>query len=104
MAEEASEALVATIHAQYRFVDGYHVFTSEDVRGLYVASKDPEQAFDSVCPVLQELVTLKLKVPCTIEPTMTFAEFMAHVHERGSMPAAPVMASRDFIVRCAHAA
>ena len=44
------EAQAATIRAQYRFVDGYHVFTSEDVRGLYVASKDAREAFDKCLP------------------------------------------------------
>ena len=99
MGREPKKPDAATIHVQYRFVDGYHVFTSEDVRGLYVASKDPQKAFEDVCPVLQELITLKLKSPCVIEPTMTFDEFVAYVDAQKSMPPAPVLASREFIVR-----
>jgi hypothetical protein len=95
----AEEPTAATIHVQYRFVDGYHVFTSEEVRGLYVASKDPQKAFEDVAPVLRELITMKLKAPCEIEPTISFDEFMAYVDARRSMPPASVLASREFIVR-----
>jgi hypothetical protein len=93
------EATAGTIHATYRFVNGYHVFTSDDVRGLYVARKDARQAFDDVCPVLQALVTHKLKVKCEIEPTMTFDQFMAHVEAQRSAPDMPILANREFIVR-----
>ncbi len=97
------EAEAATIHAQYRFVSGYHIFTSKDVRGLYVASKDAKRAFDSVGPILQELVSRKLGSPCEIEPTMTFEQFIAYVDARRLMPAAPVLGNREFVVRRAAA-
>lgn len=90
---------VGTIRAQYRFVDGYHIFTSEDVRGLYVASKDAKKAFDSVCPILRELVSRKLKIACEVEPTMTFDEFMTDVEARRAMPDLPALGNREFIVR-----
>lgn len=99
MGRKTEDQRVATIRTQYRFVDGYHVFTSEDVRGLYVASKDAKEAFDSVCPVLRELITLKLKTPCEVEPAMAFNEFMACIEARESMPDTPVLGSREFIVR-----
>ena len=47
----------ATVAVEYRFIDGYHVFTSRDVYGLYVASKDPRKAFDGVAPAIQQLLT-----------------------------------------------
>jgi hypothetical protein len=93
------EAKVGTIRVKHKYKNGYHIFTSDDVRGLYVASKDPKKAFDDLCPVLQELILLKLKVPCEIEPTMTFDEFMAYLDATRSMPSAPVLANREFIVR-----
>jgi hypothetical protein len=99
MAEVTSEARTATVHVKYRFVDGYHIFTSDEVRGLYVASKDAREAFDSVSPMLQELISLKLKVLCKVETPMTFDEFSAHVEAGAATPAAPVMANREFIVR-----
>ena len=34
-----------TINVQYKNIEGYHVFTSDDVDGLYIASKDPRKAF-----------------------------------------------------------
>jgi hypothetical protein len=99
MGHDPKKPEAATIHVQYKFVDGYHVFTSEDVRGLYVASKDPQKAFEDVGPVLQELIAMKLKGSCEIEPTMTFDEFVAYIDARNSAPSAPVLASREFIVR-----
>lgn len=100
-AGKMKEARVATIHAQYRFVDGYHVFTSEEVRGLYVASKDAREAYDSVGPVLEELLALKLKTPCEIEPAMSFDQFMASIEACKTAPDVPMRADREFIVRLA---
>jgi hypothetical protein len=91
-----NEAPVATVRAQYRLVDGYHVFTSEDVRGLYVASKNAREAFDSVRPVLEQLISLKLKVRCEIEPVMSFDQFMAYIEARDSVrdiPSSPTGSS-----------
>jgi len=95
------EAKAATVRTQYRFVDGYHVFTSEDVRGLYVASKDAREAFDSLCPVLEQLINLKLKVRCEVEPAMSFDQFMDYLESRRSMSEPPILAEREFIVRFA---
>ena len=76
------EPTAATIHVTYRFIDGYHVFTSEDVKGIYVASKEARIAFDNVGPVLKDLIELKLKHAVEVEPTMTFDAFMAYVDAR----------------------
>ncbi len=46
----------AFIDVEYRNLDGYHVFTSDDVYGLYVANKDARQAFDGVALALSELL------------------------------------------------
>ena len=32
----------------YRYVDGYHVFTSDDIQGFYVATKNPDLAVSQI--------------------------------------------------------
>ena len=62
----------------YRFVDGYHVFTSQDVRGLYVASRDPRKAYENVAEVLQELMAKQIGVSkVEAVQTMTFEEWLS---------------------------
>jgi hypothetical protein len=61
-----------------------------------IATGDVEDKPESI---LQELVSLKLKAQCEIEPTMTFDEFMAYIDARKSMPAMPILGNREFIVR-----
>lgn len=77
----AEESEYVAISVGYRFVDGYHVFTSQDVRGLYVASRDPRKAYDSVAEVLQVLVSKQSgEALVEIVPTMTFEEWLNRRH------------------------
>ena len=65
------------IDVQYRHMEGYHVFTSEDVYGLYVASKDARKAFDAVAPALELLLEKNYDIAgSTVEPVESFAEFL----------------------------
>ena len=70
----SAEAIV--IDVQYRHVEGYHVFTSEDVYGLYVASKDARKAFDGVAPALAALLGRNYEIDAVVEPAVPFAEFL----------------------------
>ena len=56
------------IIVKYRFIDGYHIFTSEDVYGLYVASKDPEKAFNNVQGSIEKLIKLNDDIDIKVEP------------------------------------
>jgi len=66
----------ATITVCYRNVEGYHTFTSEDLRGLYVSSKDARTAFEDVPVVLKALIDLKAKGECVVEPMISFEEWL----------------------------
>lgn len=46
------------VRVQHRFIDGNHVYTSDEVHGLYVADKDPLRAFAAVVPSLLKLMAL----------------------------------------------
>ena len=69
----------AAIRVNYRFMDGYHVYTSEDVYGLYVASRDPQAAYAAVAPSLEKLIQLNEGVACRVEPTLTFSELIGSI-------------------------
>jgi len=91
-----------TISVGYRFVDGYHIFTSQDVRGLYVASRDPRKAYDDVAEVLQVLASKQSGIAVEIVPTLTFEEWLDR--RRRAVTAAaqpPIMQGREFLIRAA---
>lgn len=85
-----SDAL-ATICVRYRYVDGYHVFTSSDVSGLYVASRNSEKAFKQVAPSLEKLMKLNDDIDCTVEYAQSYSEFVRAIQ----MAAAAVEAGAD---------
>lgn len=64
---------------EYKNVDGVHVFTSEDLPGLYIASKDDEAAYRDVAEGIKLLVRLDYGMECEVSPAMTPEEFFGHV-------------------------
>ena len=46
----------SVILVDYRVIDGWHVFTSDQVRGLYVANPDQHLAYQSVAPTIEKLL------------------------------------------------
>ena len=93
-----------TINVQYRNVEGYHVFTSDDVGGLYIASKDPRKAFDDLKPAIELLVRKNEGFDCVVEHAMTYRDFMA-ARQRGvdesELPQPAVLSNSQFVLRAA---
>ncbi len=79
---------ISTITVDYRVVDGWHVFTSADVRGLYVANEEQEAAFSAVGPTIETLLQLNEDVHVEVRPATTFARFLEQLKGKGaqSMP------------------
>ena len=88
------------IGVTYRLIDDMHVYTSEDVYGLYVADRDPKRAYDAVAPSLRKLISLNEGVECQIEPALTYSELLRQLHYPDE-PLVPEITSRSFL---AHAA
>lgn len=65
-----------SICVEYKFVDGWHVFASEALPGLYVASQDAKKAFDDVAPSIQMLLKLDEGIDCEVETEPGFEEFL----------------------------
>jgi hypothetical protein len=91
---------VTAIRVTYRLIDGFHVYTSDDVYGLYVANQDPKKAYDAVAPSLAKLILLNDGIVCRVEPTLTYAELVRSA-QHPSEPLIPEITSRSFL---AHAA
>jgi hypothetical protein len=90
----------ATVAVHYRFIDGYHVFTSHEVYGLYVASKDPQRAYQRVGPAIEQLLNVNEGVSCQVEPAVSLREFLRSLkgapHEAWHLDR---MSSRRFVLR-----
>jgi hypothetical protein len=67
-----------TVQVTYRNVDGVHVFTSEDVRGLYVAGRDLRQAYEEVPQALHDLLKFN-KIEASYRAVMSTDEFVRFV-------------------------
>lgn len=87
-----------SICVDYKFVDGWHVFASEGMLGLYVASQDAQKAFDDVGPSIQMLLKLDEGIDCTVESELDFDEFleMAKSENDGERPL--VMSGKRYAV------
>lgn len=98
-----TELTVITVH--HRCVDGWHVFTSADVHGLYVASKDPLKAVEDVIPSVRLLIEMNEGIKCEIRPTTSFREFVEAVRAAqaeqdaaGTIPHPAVIESQRLVV------
>lgn len=88
------------IRVTYRFIDGVHVYTSDDVYGLYVADRDPQRAYEKVAPSLARLIKLNEGLTCKIEPALTYSELVQTAHHPERAITTEVT-SRSFLARAA---
>jgi len=92
--------LTAAIRVNYRFIDGYHVYTSDDVYGLYVANRDATRAYAAVAPSLEKLIQLNEGISCRVEPVLTFSELVRSARNP-DQPVLHEITSRSFVARAA---
>lgn len=67
---------VTSIGVQYKHAEGWHVFFSDDLPGLYVASEDPRKAYDDIAPAIEKLIKLDTGVTVTAEPQLSFEQWL----------------------------
>lgn len=73
---------ISSVAVRYKATfDGWHVFTSNDLPGLYVASTDAETAYNDVGPSIEKLLKLDLGLEATIRPELPFEQFVAVVRK-----------------------
>lgn len=95
--------LSGTVKVEHSYREGYHIFTSPDLRGLYVANRNPEKAFNEVPHAIQLLLKLNEGIDCKVELPYSFHEFLRHTRSnqrrRVSRPA--TLESGTYLVQCA---
>ena len=93
--------MTASICAHYKSIDGWHIFQSNELPGLYVASRDAKKAYDDVALSIKTLVMLDEGVDCDVVPEKSFHEFVASVKQHasdGAEHAPVVMSSRRYLL------
>lgn len=66
----------ALVQVEYKNADDWHVFSSRDLPGLYVASHDPEAAYNDVANAIEKLLQLNEGVQCRAVPQLPFTQFI----------------------------
>ena len=90
-------APASTVSVDYRIVAGWHVFTSEQIKGLYVAHEDCRTAFESVAPTIEALVAENEHVQVEVKPRASFERFLDYLKTQTvDLPTEP--GPRDFVV------
>ena len=69
--EKVMTDITTTIEVAYQCRDGWHVFTSEDISGLYIASPDLEMALNDVPLAIEGLFELDLGIKCRAKMAMS---------------------------------
>ena len=108
-------AAKSSIAVAYKHVEGWHVFTSEELPGLYVASRNAERAYSDVAIAIQKLLKLDFGQDVTVAPESPLSVFLAQrgTRQRRSPVQAiararagartamrPVLSSRRYAVAC----
>lgn len=65
-----------SICVSHKFTEDWHVFSSDDLPGLYVASRNSEVAFKDVGNAIEKLLMLNEGITCKAVPELTFKEFL----------------------------
>ena len=75
------------LEVSYQKIEGWHVFTSPDVAGLYVASPDPRKAYDDVASAVRCLFLMNdHKLIKKIKSPFTLREFLRKVEALDDQP------------------
>ena len=100
-----TQHLRTSVRVDYSHTDGWHVFRSDQISGLYIASEDAERAFNDVSAAIKLLVELDFGVECRVERELSFAEFrraaMGHVEQ--TEPPMTRLSSQSYSVHTAAA-
>jgi hypothetical protein len=96
-----ASGLPATVAVQYRFIEGCHVFTSHEIYGLYVASKDPQKAYERVGPAIEQLLSVNEGISCQVEAAVPLRDFLRSSRRGRPSEAwqAKQLGARHFVLR-----
>ncbi len=92
-----------SIKVTYKGADDWHVFTSNEVPGLLVASKDVKEAYEDIPQSIEMFMLLNEEVECTVEPEVAIVEFLRRLKSKGKAFDVPkfYMTDHRFALRAA---
>lgn len=76
--------VTTSICVTYESKYDWHIFQSEDIKGLYVASKDARVAYNDIKTAIEKLVLLNEGLKCVVQPELNFDEFLYSMKNVGS--------------------
>lgn len=68
--------MTTSICVNFKFAEDWHVFSSDELPGLYVASRNAEVAFKDVATAIEKLVFLNEGVKIKAAPELSFKDFI----------------------------
>ena len=68
--------MTTSICVNFKFAEEWHVFSSDQLPGLYVASRNAEVAFKDVATAIEKLVFLNEGVKIKAVPELSFKDFI----------------------------
>jgi hypothetical protein len=95
--------MTTSIEVRHRQIDDWHVFTSTDLPGLYVANKDAKTAFNDVSTAIEKLLLLDSNMSVAASPEMEFSQFINRVEDQDA-ESPFVLSDKRYIIREAMAA
>lgn len=90
--------MTTSICVSHKYVEDWHVFSSDDLPGLYVASKDARIAFEDVATSIEKLVLLNESLHIKAAPEMSFKQFLEKI-EGAVVDDILVLEDKRFIIR-----
>ena len=74
-----ANGLTTEIQVRRRVKEGWHVYTCDQLPGLYVAHQDDKVAYNDLPKTIQLLVKLDDGIECTVSHKLTYAEFVQRI-------------------------
>ena len=94
--------VTTSICVKYKYADGWHIFQSDEIHGLYVANKDAKTSYDDVGVAIEKLILLNEGMECTVQPETTYEEFILHSKGGSSFQdeskQMPIMSNKRYFV------
>ncbi len=98
-----SQGETTVVEVEYFERDGWHVFCSDQIAGLYVAHADLQTAYDDVPQSIETCLRLNHGVEVDVWPLVPFEEFLNRISptESAVVPAhiAAGALQREFVIR-----
>ena len=85
------------ITVQYRSKDGWHLFTSDQILGLFVASPDMKVAFSDIPETVRLLLKLDYGLDCVVQPKLEYEAFLRLTTLRNKAQNAVSQRTRDML-------